>query len=38
MKRYQDGTAASEEALKSGQAAKPMATMGWDYASGVRPI
>ncbi len=38
MKRYQDGTAASEEALKSGQAAKPMATMGWDYVSGVRPI
>ena len=38
MKRYQDGTAASEQALKSGQAAKPMAIMGWDYASGARPV
>jgi aminoglycoside phosphotransferase (APT) family kinase protein len=38
MKRYEDGTAASEQALKSGQAAKPMAIMGWDYASGARPL
>lgn len=38
MKRYQDGTAASEQALKSGQAARPMAIMGWDYASGARPV
>ncbi len=38
MKRYQDGTAASEQALKSGQAAKPMAIMGWDYASGAKPL
>jgi len=38
MKRYQDGTAASEQALKSGQAAKPMAIMGWNYASGARPV
>lgn len=38
MKRYQDGTAASEQALKSGQAAKPMAIMGWDYASGARAL
>ncbi len=38
MKRYQDGTAASEQALKNGQAAKPMAIMGWDYASGARPL
>ena len=34
MKRYQDGTAASEQALRSGQAARPMAEMGWAYASG----
>jgi aminoglycoside phosphotransferase (APT) family kinase protein len=33
MKRYVDGTAASEQALKSGQAARPMAEMGWLYAS-----
>jgi aminoglycoside phosphotransferase (APT) family kinase protein len=38
MKRYQDGTASSEEALRSGQAARPMAEMGWDYASGKRSI
>jgi aminoglycoside phosphotransferase (APT) family kinase protein len=38
MKRYQDGTASSEQALKSGQAARPMAIMGWDYASGARPV
>ncbi len=36
MKRYVDGTAASAEALKSGQAARPMAEMGWQYASGER--
>jgi len=34
MKRYVDGTAASEQALKAGQAARPMAEMGWRYASG----
>ncbi len=34
MKRYQDGTAASEQALRNGQAARPMAEMGWAYASG----
>lgn len=32
MKRYVDGTAASEQALKAGQAARPMAEMGWRYA------
>lgn len=34
MKRYVDGTASSEQALKSGQATRPMAEMGWRYASG----
>ncbi len=34
MKRYVDGTAASEAALKNGKAARPMAEMGWRYASG----
>ena len=34
MKRHADGTASSEQALKSGRAARPMAEMGWDYASG----
>jgi aminoglycoside phosphotransferase (APT) family kinase protein len=34
MKRYVDGTASSEQALKSGKAARPMAEMGWRYASG----
>ncbi len=34
MKRYVDGTAASEQALKNGQAARPMAEMGWRYAAG----
>ncbi|HYD63108.1 MAG TPA: phosphotransferase [Noviherbaspirillum sp.] len=34
MKRYVDGTASSEQALKAGQAARPMAEMGWKYASG----
>lgn len=38
MKRYQDGTASSEQALKSGQAAKPMAIMGWQYASGQKTL
>jgi aminoglycoside phosphotransferase (APT) family kinase protein len=38
MKRYQDGTAASEQALKNGQAARPMAEMGWDFASGKKTI
>lgn len=33
MKRYVDGTAASEQALKTGQAARPMAEMGWAYAA-----
>lgn len=36
MKRYVDGTASSEQALKSGQAARPMAEMGWRYASGAK--
>ena len=34
MKRYVDGTASSAQALKSGQAARPMAEMGWQYALG----
>lgn len=34
MKRYRDGTAASEAALRNGQAARPMAEMGWAHASG----
>jgi len=34
MKRYVDGTASSEQALKSGQAARPMAEMGWRHAVG----
>ena len=34
MKRYVDGTASSEQALKAGKAARPMAEMGWKYASG----
>ncbi|HEY8609419.1 MAG TPA: phosphotransferase family protein [Noviherbaspirillum sp.] len=34
MKRYVDGTASSEQALKAGKAARPMAEMGWQYASG----
>jgi aminoglycoside phosphotransferase (APT) family kinase protein len=33
MKRYVDGTAASPQALASGQAARPMAEMGWRYAT-----
>ena len=38
MKRYQDGTAASEQALKNGQAARPMAEMGWEFVSGKKSI
>ncbi len=38
MKRYRDGTAASEEALRNGQAARPMAELGWAYASGVKSL
>jgi aminoglycoside phosphotransferase (APT) family kinase protein len=38
MKRYQDGTAASEQALRNGQAARPMAEMGWAYASGATAL
>ncbi len=38
MKRYQDGTASSEQALRSGQAARPMAEMGWAYASGAKTL
>ena len=34
MKRYVDGTASSAQALKSGQATRPMAEMGWEYATG----
>jgi aminoglycoside phosphotransferase (APT) family kinase protein len=34
MKRYVDGTASSTQALKAGQATRPMAEMGWEYASG----
>jgi aminoglycoside phosphotransferase (APT) family kinase protein len=32
MKRVVDGTAASEQALRAGKAARPMAQMGWTYA------
>ncbi|NVD97491.1 phosphotransferase [Massilia sp. BJB1822] len=34
MKRYVDGTAASAQALESGKMARPMAELGWSYASG----
>ncbi|MDO8300570.1 phosphotransferase [Lacisediminimonas sp.] len=34
MKRHADGTASSEQALRSGRAARPMAEMGWSYACG----
>jgi aminoglycoside phosphotransferase (APT) family kinase protein len=34
MKRYVDGTAASAQALESGQMARPMAELGWAYAQG----
>ncbi|MES2070819.1 MAG: phosphotransferase family protein [Pseudomonadota bacterium] len=33
MKRYVDGTASSAQAKKSGEAARPMAEMGWSYAN-----
>jgi aminoglycoside phosphotransferase (APT) family kinase protein len=36
MKRYVDGTAASEQALKSGQAARPMAEMAWRYVTSMQ--
>lgn len=38
MKRYQDGTASSEQALRNGQAARPMAEMGWAFASGAKAL
>ena len=38
MKRYQDGTASSEQALRNGKAARPMAEMGWAYASGEKSL
>jgi aminoglycoside phosphotransferase (APT) family kinase protein len=34
MKRHMDGTASSEQAQKAGQAARPLAEMGWRYAAG----
>lgn len=34
MKRYVDGTAASPQALKAGQSARPLAEIGWRYANG----
>lgn len=34
LKRHLDGTASSEQALQAGQAARPMAEMGWRYAQG----
>ena len=34
MKRYVDGTAASAQALESGKLARPMAELGWAYATG----
>jgi aminoglycoside phosphotransferase (APT) family kinase protein len=34
MKRYLEGTAASEQALKNGKATRPMAELGWRYAAG----
>lgn len=33
MKRYVDGTASSAQAKKSGEAARPMAELGWKYAN-----
>jgi aminoglycoside phosphotransferase (APT) family kinase protein len=33
MKRYVDGTASSAQALENGKAARPMAELGWRYAS-----
>jgi aminoglycoside phosphotransferase (APT) family kinase protein len=32
MKRYVDGTAASQQALDAGKRAKPLAELGWQYA------
>ena len=32
MKRYVDGTAASQQALDAGKRARPMAELGWKYA------
>lgn len=34
MKRYVDGTAASQEALRAGKSARLMAEMGWSHACG----
>jgi aminoglycoside phosphotransferase (APT) family kinase protein len=34
MKRYADGTAASAQALENGKKARPMAELGWAYATG----
>jgi aminoglycoside phosphotransferase (APT) family kinase protein len=34
MKRYMDGTASSEQALKTGKIAVPMAELGWRHARG----
>ena len=34
MKRYEDGTASSAQALENGKAARPMAELGWAYATG----
>lgn len=34
MKRYVDGTASNEQALKAGRSARPLAEMGWKYACG----
>ena len=33
MKRFVDGTASSAQAKKSGEAARPMAELGWSYAN-----
>lgn len=33
MKRYVDGTASSAQAKKSGEAARPMAELGWSYVN-----
>lgn len=38
MKRHQDGTASSEQALRNGKAARPMAEMGWAHASGATSL
>jgi aminoglycoside phosphotransferase (APT) family kinase protein len=34
MKRVVDGTASSEQAVKAGKSARPLAEMGWRYAQG----